>query len=383
MTRRTALAVLLVSLACSPYRPLRDPAPRAPLTAAVVVPFTEVAGMIVVPARIGDDPAPLQLVFDSERSSTVLTPAAAARLGLRPRSVRYGGRYYDSYHHWAPVVALPPVTIGTLELAGGQAEVVDLDDLSRQLCVAIDGVLALDLWLTYEIDYAAGVLRIAGSAEQLPTRAGGIKLPSYVALDASPGALETSIEVATTLRTSIELSVWSEDRERWIETLGLAPETVVRDDLGQPFAWPDRRLGGLDLRGVDASIWKGLPELRLGTEVLRAFTVRKSPLGTWLYPNGRALPRGLVGFGFDWVVDGGVARIVGVSSGTEGLAVRDTIVAIDGQAIAAMSPEALCRLQRDWQDEREVVRVAVGGAAPAVREVEVRRRSLLADPRER
>ena len=83
--RRAGLVVLLAAMACGPYRPARSARPPAPLTRPLALPFTEIAGMIVLTATIGDDPTPRRFVFDAARYTTVVTPAIADRFGSRPR----------------------------------------------------------------------------------------------------------------------------------------------------------------------------------------------------------------------------------------------------------------------------------------------------------
>lgn len=381
---RGAAMLMSAVLACSPYRPLREPEPREPPTRAVELPLTEIAGMVVVSLRLGDDPAPLRFVVDLARLNYVVTPAVADRLGLRARGVRYGGELYGAGRSRVAFVALPPVRLGELELVGGQALVADLDGLSQQLCVPIDGVIGLDAYGSpaHELDYAAGVLRIAGSAEQLPARPGGAEVESSVPLG---GAFPTTlVELATTFRGAIEVDAEYRGRVVKLAALGVDERTVV-DGYGGPwFVWPDRRIGELDLRGVDAAMVEHGLGLRIGARVLRAFTVRRAGGRTWLYPNGRPLPRGLVSFGFAWEADGGEARISAISDGTRalGLQYKQRILAIDGHVLAELAPEALCRLRRDWEDGGDVVRVTVeepSGEGSVARTVEVRRRSLLGE----
>jgi hypothetical protein len=382
--RRAAIGLLSAALACSPFRPLRSARPPASTTRAIVLPFTEIAGMIVLTVTIGDDPTPRRFVFDTERDSPVVTPAVADRLGARPRRVRYGGRFYGPLRNWTPIVELPAVRIGELALAGGQAEVADLDWLSAELCVAVDGVLALDYPLAYELDYVASVLRVARSLDLLPTREGGLELPSYLEFEAKSGTLLEKVDVATALPGAIALSGYHSASGQ-LELLGVTDYVQFHGSIGPAFVWPDRAVGGLELRGVDAAIQRDVFGLSLGVDVLRAFTIRGDGLMTRLYPNGRPLPRGLVGFGFDWHVDGGEARIGDISEGTKALGLWHgaKIVALDGEVIASLSAEALCRLRRDWKDGRDSVRVTVEvereGEAPGLLDVEVRRRSLLAD----
>lgn len=304
--RGAGVCLFLALLACGPHVPTRSARPPAPLTGMLTLPFTELAGMVVLTATIGDDPTPRRFVFDADRDASVITPAVADRLGLRPRRVQYGGSFYGTYRQWSPLVDLPRVRVGDLVLAGGQVQVADLERLSEELCVAIDGVLVVGRPFAYEIDHAASVLRVAESVSQLPVRADGIELPRYIRFDGKA----------------------------------------------------------------------------LGVEVLRAFTVREDGNRTWLYRNGRPLPRGLVGFGFDWHVDDGEAKIGDISHGTAALGLWHgaKIVALDGQVIASLSAEELCRLRRDWRDGRDSVRVAVEvereGEEAGVLEVEVRRRPL-------
>lgn len=381
---RAGACLCVMALACGQFRPPRSARPPAPLTRAMVLPFTEVAGMIVVTATIGDDPTPRRFVFDADRHTTVVTPALADRLGLRPRRVRYGGRFYGPRRELAPLVELPTLRVGELALAGGQAQVADLDWLSAELCLAVDGVLALDYPLAYELDYEAAELRVAGSIDELPAREGGSELPIFLNFETKSGRFLERVGVATALPGAITLSR-RYDPLRQLELLGVTQYVESHGATGPRFVWPDRPLGALALRGVDTAIQRDVFKLSLGVDVLRAFTVRSDGIRTWLYPNGRPLPRGLVGFGFDWHVDGGEARIGDVSGGTEALGLRGgaKIVAIDGQAIESLSAEELCRLRRDWDDGREVVRVTVEverhGEVPAAREVEVRRRPLLED----
>ncbi len=75
----------------------------------------------------------------------------------------------------------------------------------------------------------------------------------------------------------------------------------------------------------------------------------------WCFlPNGAALPRDLVSFGLTWDLDGGEARITGVTRSTEALGVRwgARIIAVDDLVIADLDPQARCLLHRDWEHHR-------------------------------
>ncbi len=379
--------LLLGPLGCRAWWTLPGPTPRHRSAQAVEVGFESPGGLVVVPLRIGDDPTVWRFVVDTEQSGTLVAPALAARLGLRPRHVRIGTDYYGAYRDWTPILPLPSLWIAGFEFKGGKAEVVDLDVLSQQLCRSIDGVLGIQFpeGLVYEIDYAASVLRLARSVDLLPVRSGGLQ-PDHIDAVMADGSFSYGVDVASTYPGIIEVT--PRDHSHGVD--------LNNPDLGAYTAWPAAMLDEAipqRIRAGKSYIFSRSGNMRLGATVLQAFIVRGTYRETWLYPNGRALPRGPVSFGFTWTLDGGEATITDVHSSTRalGLTRAARVLAIDDQVLATLTPEARCRLHRDWESARDTVRVtldaatirgtpeevAAAAAAGPTLVVEVPRRSLL------
>lgn len=301
-------------------------------------------------------------VVDSEAHDITVTPALAQRIGLHPDGVRFGGYFHGIFRDQVAYASIPPLQIGGARWLGAKAEIVDLDALSRQLCQPIDGILALDaLDIPFEIDYAAGVLHLASSVDQFRVRLGGHEL------DPLTEVAGASVQIATTYRGALEFG------QQHLARLGIADAELVDDPELQAFAWPaDRRLVprfpspgpapvGLDFHGVDTRVSHLGWDLRLGYEVLRTFTVRYDGSHTWLYPNGAALPRDLVSFGLTWDLDGGEARVTGVTRSTKALGVLwgARILAVDDFVIADLDLQSRCLLHRDWEQGRDRVRLTL------------------------
>lgn len=73
--------------------------------------------------------------------------------------------------------------------------------------------------------------------------------------------------------------------------------------------WPTAMVDEVNRNRNRFNLGRHLPDARLGAAALQAYIVRHTYRDTWLYPNGRVLPRCPVSFGFTWSLNGGEAAI--------------------------------------------------------------------------
>ena len=317
---------------------------------------------------------PLNFIVDTGAPTSVLDDEVAAALGLTAIGTTpiadFQGRRLR-----LPVVRVPVMRLGGVEVRDVGMVVSDLSASSRVECKPIAGILGNNVMRgAVELDIGAGRVRLGSSMAELGARAGGssgmaypptynINLPPAVAtFIPSPVALDTGSPMAITVTRAV-------DRKLGVGA-ALAVETTVGGVHGDSpdsvqmriYPWPRTPVGGLDLAGV----WTlgGAGSTTIGLAVLRSFVVRmdREARTVTFWPGEQPLRRGLESFGLGLGVRGDGAVVTWLVAGSPasevGLRFGERVVALDGVKLQGQEPQARCLAVRDLA-RREQVRVSV------------------------
>ncbi|MEZ4380662.1 MAG: aspartyl protease family protein [Nannocystaceae bacterium] len=373
-----AVAAALVS-AAGCYGSGADAALRAepPIAGyAAEIPYVREEWLLVDVAVAG---ARGRFIVDTGSGVTVVDPSLIAGLGLEPAGV-VSVRDFEGRRQAHDVFVAPQLELGGLVYRDVGVVAVDLGLFDDLACVPIAGILGQNVLAqgVFELDPAAGVIRLAEGAELLEARAGGrvvpLVPPAAAAGVASP--VRTLIPRPFTLDTGSSGSI-TVDR-RTLRGLAIGRRATVRgltrSGLGGVsegrvtyFTWPQRQLAGLDVAGVAAA--GGVGSNTIGLGVLLAYVLRLDVRAgqATLWP---LRPLGSVGAGFGLGLhfDGEAVRVASLVDGgpaaEAGVRVGDRLARIGERPVVDMTKEDRCRLARDFGGDAAVELELVGASGP-------------------
>ncbi|MCA9659535.1 MAG: aspartyl protease family protein, partial [Myxococcales bacterium] len=320
-----------------------------------------------------------KFIVDTGSGVTVVDPSLVAGLGLEGAGV-VRVRDFEGRRKAHDVLVAPELEIGGLVYRDVGLVAVDLSLFSDLACVPVAGILGQNVLAqgVFELDPAAGVIRLASTAAGLEARPGGIAIPlvppAVAAGVASP--VRTLIPRPFTLDTGSSGSITVDRRTlRGLEIRRAATvRGLTRSGLGgisegrvTYFTWPERPLAGLEVAGVPAA--GGVGSNTIGLGVLMAYVLRLDARAARaeLWPL-RELGRVSAGFGLGLHFDGDAVIVASLVDGgpaaAAGVRVGDRLARIGERVVDAMTTSDRCRVARDFGGGAAVELELVGERGP-------------------
>lgn len=146
-----------------------------PASLPVTIPYREIQNHVVIDVAFGDDD-PVPLMFDTG-APTILTPEITAAHGgevlAEMGSAAGGGGIL-----WNPMVKIPSLTIGGLEIRNASAE-TGWSPAGAFYCITRNGLLGAPAMrnAVWQVDYGAQEIHVAATVDELDHVEGAIALP--------------------------------------------------------------------------------------------------------------------------------------------------------------------------------------------------------------